>query len=89
MKFLRGRAEWLVAAAVLLIGAAVVSLVFMIQQLEVMTGTLKANFWATSQTESDYLRLSKALELYVAGAPGADYDQFRLRLDIFFPGWMF
>lgn len=84
MKFLRGRAEWLVAAAVLLIGAAVVSLVFMIQQLEVMSGTLKANFWATSQTESDYLRLSKDLELYVAGSPNVSYDQLRLRLDIFF-----
>ena len=78
------RSEWLVAAAVLLIGMAVGSLLFMVQRIEVFSGAFRANYWVTAQTESDFLRLEQALKLYVSGSAFTDHKELRLRLDLFY-----
>ena len=84
MTRIKHRSEWLVAAAVLLIGMAVGSLLFMMQRIDVFAGAFRANYWVTAQTESDFLRLEQALKLYVSGSPMVDHDELRLRIDLFY-----
>ncbi len=84
MKLRIGRAEWFLGSAILFIVGSGIILFVMFIQIDSLSLSLRSNYWATSQTEVDFLRLSKSLELYVANAPEASYEDVRLRMDILF-----
>lgn len=83
MSFRPRRGDWLPAMAIVLIAAAGISLFVMFNQLSVLSGAVRANYWITAQTETDFLRLKRTLELYVSRSPLVDHDELLLRNDLF------
>jgi signal transduction histidine kinase len=75
--------EWLPALAVMVIVALAVSLFVMFNQLSLMSGAVRGNYWNTAQTETEFLRLKRTLELYVSRSELVTHDDVMLRLDIF------
>lgn len=77
------KVDWLPTLAIALIVATGVSLFVMFNQLSVMSGAMRGNYWITSQTETDFLRLQQTLELYVSRSPLVNHDDLILRNDLF------
>ncbi len=78
------RIEWFFIAAAVLVATAAGSIVFVVKQIHTLGGARNASHWIATQTETDYLRLSKDLELYIAGAPSVSHGDVRRRLDLFY-----